>query len=155
MSGTAALDRTYCIIRDQLIETGQAPHYIELARALGVTPAEGREAMHELINGPFPSWFQPGSDYIGSFPPFSNIPTQFRITVDGRQKWFAQCAFESLAMCWMFPGKEVEVDTYCMHTGEPLRIVNRDGEILHASHPGIHGYVALPFRRWRENLPFA
>ena len=28
--------------------------------------------------------------YIVSFAPFHNLPTQYRITVDGEQKWFAQ-----------------------------------------------------------------
>jgi hypothetical protein len=35
-------------------------------------------------------WLFPDTDYIGSFAPFSNLPTQYRITVDGEQKWFGQ-----------------------------------------------------------------
>ena len=38
----------------------------------------------------FPGWLFPNTDYICSFPPFSNLPTQYRITIDGQQKWFAQ-----------------------------------------------------------------
>jgi cytochrome o ubiquinol oxidase subunit 2 len=35
-------------------------------------------------------WLASGTDCIGSFPPFSHIPTQYRITIDGQQKWTAQ-----------------------------------------------------------------
>ena len=29
-------------------------------------------------------------DYIVSFAPFNNLPTQYRITIEGQQKWFGQ-----------------------------------------------------------------
>jgi hypothetical protein len=32
----------------------------------------------------------PNTDYVGSFPPFNNLPIQYRITIDGQQKWFGQ-----------------------------------------------------------------
>jgi hypothetical protein len=35
-------------------------------------------------------WLAPGTDLIASFAPFNNQPTQYRITVDGQQKWFGQ-----------------------------------------------------------------
>ena len=84
-------DRTFQIIMNQFIETGQAPHYTELAAELNVTPDEGRKALHELFSLPmFPGWLFPHTDYIASFPPFNNLPTQYRLSVDGQQKWFAQ-----------------------------------------------------------------
>ena len=57
-----------------------------------------------------PNWLFPETDLIASFAPFNNLPTQYRISVDGEQKWFAQCGLESLAMTWMFPGKRVTVN---------------------------------------------
>jgi len=32
----------------------------------------------------------PDTDYISSFAPFSNLPTQYRVSIGGEQKWFAQ-----------------------------------------------------------------
>ena len=73
------------------MKTGQAPHYTEIAAEMDVPVEEGRKALHELYDLPgFPGWLFPNTDYIGSFPPFSNLPTQYRITIDGQQKWFAQ-----------------------------------------------------------------
>ena len=90
MSETSKLDRTFQIIMKRMLETGQAPHYTELAAELGVTPEEGRKALHELFSPGFPGWLFPNTDYIASFPPFSQLPTQYRITIDGQQKWFGQ-----------------------------------------------------------------
>ena len=155
MSHPSELDQTYCTIRDRLRETGQAPHYTELAPALGVPVREAYRRLHDLMAHPYPCWLHPGTDWIASFPPFSNIPTQYRVSVDGHQRWFAQCGFESLAMCWLFPGQTVRIDTACLSSGEPLRIDIRDGRILRAEPDTIYGYVNIPMVRWRENLPYA
>jgi hypothetical protein len=91
MSSPDLLDKTYNIIIRRMIETGQAPHYTELAEALGVPIEDARKALHDLMHVGIPGiWLFPDTDYIGSFAPFSNLPTQYRITVDGEKKWFGQ-----------------------------------------------------------------
>ncbi len=90
MSESKQLYHVFQIIMKKMIETGQAPHFTEIATEMGVPMEEGRLAVHELFSPGFPAWLFPNTDYIGSFPPFSNLPTQYRITVDGQQKWTAQ-----------------------------------------------------------------
>ena len=90
MADLAILDNAFRIIMARMVQTGQAPHYTELAADLGVQMEEGRLILHQLIDTGIPAWLHPGTDYIASFPPFNNLPTQYRITVGGEQKWFAQ-----------------------------------------------------------------
>jgi hypothetical protein len=92
MADTQQLDRTYHFIMESFVERGQAPHFSEIARAFSVPPEEGKRLLHGLMNAelPLPIWLSPGTDLIASFSPFSNLPTQYRISVDGQQKWFAQ-----------------------------------------------------------------
>ena len=90
MSEPNQIDRVFQIIMKRMVETGQAPHYTEIAKEMEVPVEDGRKALHELYTPQFPGWLFPNTDYIGSFPPFSNLPTQYRITIDGEQKWFAQ-----------------------------------------------------------------
>lgn len=90
MSESYQLDRVFQVIMQRMMETGQAPHYTEIASEIDVPVEEGRKALHELYSPGFPGWLFPNTDYIGSFPPFSNLPTQNRITIDGQQKWFGQ-----------------------------------------------------------------
>jgi hypothetical protein len=91
MSSPTLLDKTYSVIIKRLVETGQAPHYSEIAVDLGVSVEEARRALHKLMAAGIPGlWLFPDTDYISSFAPFSNLPTQYRITIAGEEKWFGQ-----------------------------------------------------------------
>jgi len=84
------LEKTFHTIMSRMVETGQAPHYTEIAAELGVPVEEGRKALHELFAAGVPGWLFPNTVLIASFAPFNNLPTQYRITIDGQQKWFGQ-----------------------------------------------------------------
>jgi hypothetical protein len=90
MTEVALLDRAYHFTMQRFVSTGQAPHYTELAAELQVSMEEGKQQLHELIHSGIPAWVHPDTDYIVSFAPFHNLPTQYRISIGGEQKWFAQ-----------------------------------------------------------------
>ena len=91
MSSPSLLDKTYNVIIKRLVKTGQAPHYTEIAAELGVSVEDARRALHNLMSAGIPGlWLFPDTDYISSFAPFSNLPTQYRITIAGEEKWFGQ-----------------------------------------------------------------
>ena len=91
MTEPSLLDRTFSVIMKRMVDTGQAPHYTEIAAELGLSPREGRAALRKLfsVRG-FPGWLYPKSDSVVSFAPFNNLPTHHRLTIEGEQKWFAQ-----------------------------------------------------------------
>jgi len=90
MTGTGRLDQAFHFIMRRMVETGQAPFYTEIAAELGLSVPEGRRVLHELFSAGIPGWLFPRTDYIASFAPFNHLPTQYRITIDGQQKWFGQ-----------------------------------------------------------------
>jgi hypothetical protein len=90
MAASTNLDQIFHLIINRMVKTGQAPHYTEIALELGISMEEGRQALHDLFNAGIPGWLFPNTDLIVSFAPFNNLPTQYRITIDGEQKWFAQ-----------------------------------------------------------------
>ncbi|MCL5405558.1 MAG: hypothetical protein M1398_02350 [Deltaproteobacteria bacterium] len=90
MSDAALMDRTYHMIMKRMVDTGVAPHYTEIAAELGLGVEEGRKAVHDLFALGINGWLFPGTSLIVSFAPFNNLPTQYRISVDGQQKWFGQ-----------------------------------------------------------------
>ena len=91
MAEPQLLARMYHAIMSRLMNDGRAPHYTELASTLGLSPDEARDALHDLEGAGIPGfWLQLGTDYIASFAPFSNIPTQYLISVEGQQKWYGQ-----------------------------------------------------------------
>ncbi len=90
MSELNQIDKTFSFIIRRMVETGQAPFYTEIAHELGVCVEEGRKALHFLFRTGIAAWVFPNTDYIASISPFSNLPTQYRITIEGQQKWFGQ-----------------------------------------------------------------
>ena len=91
MADAQTLDKAYQFIMSRLVEAGQATHYSDLATALGCPIEEGRQIVHDLAGAASASIrLNPDTDWIATFSPFSLIPTPYRITVDGQQKWFGQ-----------------------------------------------------------------
>ncbi len=149
------LDQAYHFILSTFVERGQAPHFTEMAAKFDIPAEDGRKLLHELMAARLPNWLFPETDLIASFAPFNNLPTQYRISVDGKQRWFAQCGLEALATTWLFPGKVVSIDAPCLDCGESLHVEILDGEIRKADPADIHFYVDLPIKKWFGNLPFA
>ena len=149
------LDLTYDFILRTFVERGQAPHFTGIGRAFGVSPEDGRRFLHELMATGLPNWLFPATDLIASFAPFNNLPTQYGITIDGQQKWFAQCGFEALAISWLFAEKSILVEAPCLDCGDLVCVTVRKGVIEREEPRGIHFYVDVPLREWRANLPFA
>jgi hypothetical protein len=90
MNAPTELDKAFHFIMKRMVQTGQAPHYTEIAKELGVAMEEGRKVLHELFSTRIPGWLAPNTDFIASFAPFNNQPTQFHITIDDQQQWFGQ-----------------------------------------------------------------
>ena len=90
MRETTQLDAAYHFIISRMIDTGQAPHYGELADHLSLSISDGRRVLHELVESSAAVRLHPDADLIEAVPPFSSMPTQYRITVEGQQKWFGQ-----------------------------------------------------------------
>jgi len=142
MADLPLLDKAYGIVMKSFMERGYAATHVEVASAMGLSVEDGRQLYRELVNGGYHSaWLEEGTDYVVSFAPFNNLPTQYRITVDGEQKWCGQCGFEALAFRWLFPGKLVRVDAPCLDCGEPMALEFRDEEMLLEDPPGLVGYT--------------
>lgn len=151
MAEFQVLARMYHAVLSGFVRDGRAPHYIELGHRLGLRPEEARQNLHRLVNVGLPIWLHPETDWIASFAPFSNIPTQYLVSMEGQQRWYAQCGFESLAISWLFPGKEVRIDCPCLDCGQPIQIRMRDGQMVAVDPPTVVGHVNVPARHWRES----
>jgi hypothetical protein len=91
MAEVELLSRMYHAILEWFVEHGRAPHYVELSQQLDLAAEEARRTLSELVNMRLPGvWQHPGTDYIESFAPFANLPTQYLITVGRRQRWYGQ-----------------------------------------------------------------
>ena len=90
MADSGLVQKAYTTIVKHFIETGRAPHYTELAETLGLQPDEAKDVQREAAEAALACWLVQDSDYIESWVPFSNVPTQYLVTVEGEQKWYGQ-----------------------------------------------------------------
>jgi len=90
MDENMLVQRAYTTVLSHFIKTGRAPHYTELAALLGLPVEQARQAQHKAAGAALACWFVKDTDYVESWAPFSNIPTQYLLTVAGDQKWYGQ-----------------------------------------------------------------
>ncbi len=90
MAEPIIIQQVYTTIVEHFIHTGRAPHYTELASMVGIHPDEACGLQREVAAAAMGSWLAPDTDYIASWAPFSNVPTQYVVTVASETKWFAQ-----------------------------------------------------------------
>jgi len=90
MSEPTLLDKAFLVIMKRMVASGRAPFYTELATELGLSVEQGRKTLHDLFSAGIAGWLYPQTDHVVSFAPFNNLPTHYRITIDGRQQWFGQ-----------------------------------------------------------------
>jgi Alkylmercury lyase len=154
MADPGLMDRLFHRVMRALVETGRAPHYAELAPALGLTIEQGRRLLLDVMQAYPIGWLHPDTDYIASFPPLNSLPTQYRITVGGEQKWFAQCGFEATSVTWLFPGATVWVDAPCLDCGEAIRVEMHDGRLVVIDPPGVVGHLNYGFGPSRGRPPY-
>jgi Alkylmercury lyase len=154
MADPGLMDRLFHRVMRALVETGRAPHYAELAPALSLTVEQGRRLLLDVMQAYPIGWLHPDTDYIASFPPLNNLPTQYRITVGGEQKWFAQCGFEATSVTWLFPGQTVRVDAPCLDCGASIRIEMRDGRLVTLDPPSVVGHLNYGFGPSRGRPPY-
>lgn len=92
MTDVALTQVVFTTVMEHFVATGRAPHYTELADAIGVDLDQARELQRAAArSAPAETcWLAHDTDHIESWAPFSNVPTHFLISVDGVQKWYGQ-----------------------------------------------------------------
>ncbi|MCL1594322.1 MAG: organomercurial lyase [Actinomycetia bacterium] len=133
------------------IETGRAPHYTELSISLGVPPETALALQRGAAEVGVGSWMLANTDYVECWAPFSNVPTQHLISVDGEQRWYGQCGLEALAASYMFPGKAVTIDSRCVDCADSVSVTVRGDEILNIDPPEAVGHMNEQFAKGEWN----
>ncbi len=142
------------LIQDSFVATGRAPVLADLMRSPGISREEVLQAFREIATiDTF--WVEKGTENIRILSPFANLPTPYKITVDGAQKWDAVCGIEALGIWVYFPGKVVQVDAYCRDCGAPMRLKLKDGQILERPDDPMVAHLGVPVARWMADLPYA
>ena len=140
--------QTKLAIYRHFAETGKAPALGDVAERVG--------ADVEIVHAAFLSLreqrvlaLEANGTSIRMAPPFSGVPTQHAVVVDGRQ-YFANCAWDALGIpaALQRPG---EVHSRCEQSGEPFDLnVGVDGP---DDSPWLF-HCVVPAAKWWDDIVF-
>ena len=94
----------------------------------------------------------PGTQNIQMALPFSNITTHYKVFTDSGENFFCNGAIDALGIGAAFPGKRINISSYCLHCGEGYRVIIDKGKIVSASPSNIRVYIGRPAYLWLESL---
>jgi hypothetical protein len=137
-------------VLDSFLETSRAPVVEEIMRRCVLSRKSVDEALERLERG-HQVQLVPGTHRILMAFPFSGVATPFRVTVDGKRQYFANCAWDSVAFHVMLR-KPVRVDSFCHACDEPLVLELRGGKVDSVSEDLPVIYLGLPPSRWWDNI---
>ncbi len=129
-------------------ETALPPSVRETARHFMISLEEAGRLYRELHER-HAIFLEPGTLEIRMANPFSGVPTDFRVHVEGKT-YFANCAWDMLGIPAALH-REAVIEAACAESGEPIPLEVRGGEVR-AGEARIH--FLLPFARWYEDITF-
>ncbi len=148
MDGGQRRMRKYVL--DYFLQESVAPTLEEISRALRIELAEARAGLEALDTGHHLKLLEGTSRILMAFP-FSALATPYRVTLGNGRRYFANCAWDSVAFHPMLD-EPIDVDSYCSHCGEPLsfridhgRATSRNGDL-----PLVH--LKLPAAAWWNDI---
>ena len=144
------VQKVYTTILQHMVDHGWAPHYTQLAAEFDIPTESSRLAVNQAAEVGIGCWTSPGTDQVGSWAPFNSTPTHYLVSVEGQRKWFGQCGLEVNAIRWLFPGKEVKVETRDLATAEAITIRYKDDEILEITPNTVVGHINYPMWKWPQ-----
>ncbi len=143
--------RVRLAVYEHFAATGLPPAIEDLAARSGLDPPSTRatlaelEALHALV-------LDPGDGAIAMAHPFAGRPTPFAVETE-RARYYANCAWDALAMPGLLAA-EARIDASCAESAEPLPLRIRVDGALEGEGAGAVVHIAVPFRRFWDDVFF-
>ena len=136
-------------IYEHFVAAARAPHATQIAAHFVLTQAEAEEVLYALHDR-HALFLEPGTTEIRLANPFSAIPTNFITEANGQRYW-ANCAWDSLGVIVAVGAGEGIVHAQCADDGQPLTVRVENGQVV--DH-GALAHVLVPFQHWYDDLVF-
>jgi Alkylmercury lyase len=155
MSGQAAsraeeLDRDVRLhVFLQAAETARAPKPGEIATTLGRAEPDVEESLRRLAASHL-LVLAPGTSNVWIAAPFCAVPTDFRVTADGRTYW-GICIWDALGIPAALH-TDATITARCGDCGDELGLDVQEGRLVRGE--GVV-HFAVPAIQWWENIAFA
>lgn len=136
-----------------LIDTFAAPETEDLARSLDA-PGDEIEASLRRLEAGHQIVLAPGETRIWMLHPFSTLPTEFPVEVEGGVYW-GNCAWDAFGIPAVLGGNG-HTRTRCAESGTAIEFGVRDGAVIGARNRDESTVIhfAVPARHWYDNVAF-
>ena len=128
-------------------QNGRPPASDAVAAALGLDQTEVLAAFRRIHGRRLLALAQTGE--IVMAPPFSAVPTPFRVQAAGRE-YFANCVWDSFGIAAALHSDAI-VDASCACCGEPMTLRIQNGEPL--PEPAV-AHFAVPAAHWWDDITY-
>lgn len=146
-----AMDRRVrTFIFDRFLETGAAPALAEVVAYLGCPVDAGRQSLRRLDDAHHLKLLD-GTDRILMAFPFSAIATPYRVTRPNGRRYFANCAWDSIAFHAMLD-EPVQIGSFCAECASPIafRMEHGTGVADAGRLPSV--WLKLPAADWWKDI---
>jgi len=136
-------------IYQTIAETTQAPDVGQVAEAMAL-PAPDVQGAFESLAGQRLLVLEPGDKTrIRMAPPFSGITTPMRVRAAGKS-YYANCSWDALGVAAALH-QDADIDAHCAHSGEPIPIRVRDGQVEMVD---CVAHFAVPAALWWQDIVY-
>ena len=137
-------------VYDRFRETSYPPVVEEVGRQFDLRRREAADTLKTLESNKL-LVLMPGTERILMAHPFSAIATPFRVWNREGQRFFANCAYDSITMHLTLE-EDVRIESFCHHCGELIQIELTNETVRSAQPKNTIVYLGLPFARWWDNI---
>ena len=130
------------------VQLGRAPVVGEVAEAAAVAESEAEAGWRRLHDGHALVLF-PNRAEIRMAPPFSAVPTAYRVQAAGRW-WYGNCGWDAIGICAALHA-DGRIETSCPDCGEPLAVEVRDAK---PDDDSLLFHCLVPAARWWDDIVF-
>ena len=137
-------------VYDRFRETSYPPVVEEIARRFDLDRGKAVETLNTLDSNKL-LVLMTGTERILMAHPFSAITTPFRVWNQEGQRFFANCAYDSIAMHLTLE-EDVRIESFCHHCGELIQIELTNETVQSAQPKSTIIYLGLPVALWWDNI---
>lgn len=135
---------------DYFLSQTTAPSPGDIAQQLQLPLPEVKAVLRRLDDDHHLKLLEGTSRILMAFP-FSAVASPFRVTRPNGMRYFANCAWDSIAFHPMLQ-EPIQIDSFCDDCGKPLRfrIVESRGVPVSGELPRVH--IMLPAQEWWKDI---
>ena len=137
-------------IFDSFVETSHAPVVEQLIKKFNLPRKEIETIIHTLERKQM-LVVQPSSNKILMLHPFSNVPTTWVVKPDNKKVYYANCAWDSIAMHFSLH-KDIDIESFCHFCNIDIHLRLENKTIVKKTPETTLIAISKPAAKWWDNI---